>query len=86
MVTEQPSTTVCRNAKLQLKPNLEQLWNNSSVFLLNDVQNFAAPLCAHEILTEDSMGLLTGFKKEMQQTKLHAHHLVQIEVPVHPFL
>ena len=86
MVTEQPSNTVCRNAKLQLKPNLEQLWNNSNVFLLNDVQNFPEPLCAREILTEDSMGLPTDFKKEMRQTKLHAHHLVQVEVPVHPLL
>ena len=32
------------------------------------------------------MELLTDFKKEMQQTKLQAHHLVQVEVPVHLFL
>ena len=32
------------------------------------------------------MGLLTDFKKEMQQTKLHSCHLVHVEVPVNSVL
>ena len=32
------------------------------------------------------MEILTDFKREMQQAKLHARHLVQVEVPVHPLL
>ena len=28
------------------------------------------------------MGLLTDFKKKMQQTELHSRHLVHVEVPV----
>ena len=32
------------------------------------------------------MGLLTDFKKEMQQTKLHACHLVHVKVPVNSLL
>ena len=32
------------------------------------------------------MGLLTGFKKKMQQTELHPRHLIQVEVPVNSFL
>ena len=32
------------------------------------------------------MGLLTDFKKEMQQTELHACHLVHVEVPVNSLL
>ena len=29
------------------------------------------------------MGLLKDSKKKLQKTKLHAHHSVQVEVPVH---
>ena len=29
-----------------------------------------------------TMGVLTDFKKEIQQTKFHASHLVHVEVPV----
>ena len=32
------------------------------------------------------MGLLTDFKKEMQQTELHACHLVHVKVSVNSFL
>ena len=32
------------------------------------------------------MGLVTYFKKEMQQTELHARHLVHVEVPVNSLL
>ena len=32
------------------------------------------------------MGLLTDFKKEMQQTELHSCHLVHVEVPVNSLL
>ena len=31
------------------------------------------------------MELVTDSKQGMQQTKFHARHLVQVEVPVHPF-
>ena len=32
------------------------------------------------------MGILTDFKKEMQQTELHACHLIHVEVPVNSLL
>ena len=86
MKTEPPSTTVCCDAKIQLKPNVEPSWIHSSVFLGNHAQIFLEPLRAHENSKAECMELLTIFKKEMQQTKLHARHSVQVEVPVHLFL
>ena len=32
------------------------------------------------------MGLLTDFKKKMQQTKLHSRHLIHVKVPVNSVL
>ena len=31
-------------------------------------------------------GKITNLRKQMQQKKLHARYLVQVEVPVHPLL
>ena len=86
MPTEPPIPTVCYDAKIQLKTNVEPSWNSTAVFLRNDVQMFQEPLLAHEKSAEDCMGLLTDLKKKMQQTKLNARHLVQVEVPVHSLL
>ena len=44
------------------------------------------PLRAYEKLKENVMEKLTDVTKEMQQTELLARRLVQLEVPVHPFL
>ena len=85
MATEPPSPTFCYDAKIQPKTNVEPSWSNTSVFLGNDMQVFLEPLRAHGNSAEDCMGLLTDLKKKMQQTKLHACHLVQVEVFT-PFL
>ena len=85
MATGEPSATFCHDAKIQPKTNVEPSWNNTSVFLGNDVQIFPETLRAHGNSAEDCMGLLTDFKKELQQIELQASHLVQVEAPVHPF-
>ena len=85
MATEQPSSMLCSDAKVQLKPNVEPSWNNTSVFLAIDDQTFPEPLRTYANPKEECMELLTDLKKEMQQTKLDARHLVQVEVPSHPF-
>ena len=43
---------------------------------------FPEPLRAHQNSSRRCMGLLTDFKKKMQQTELHSSHLIQVEVPV----
>ena len=86
MASDQPSSTLCRDAKIQLKPTVEPSWNNTCVFLGNDVQSFPEPLRGHEKSKEDCMELVADFKKEMQQTKVHARHLVQIEILVYLLL
>ena len=86
MAIEQPSSTLCCHAKCQLKLIVEPSWNKTSVFLKKDGQFFPEPLHAHENSKVDCMGLLTDLKKKMQQTKLHAPHLVLVEIPVHPLL
>ena len=76
MATKLPSLTFCYDVRIQVKANVEPSWNNTNVFLRNHAQYFPEPLRAHEDSTENCMGLLTDFKKKMQQTKLHARHLV----------
>ena len=86
MAIEPPSSMVCCDAKIHQKPNVGPSWKKTSVFLRNHSQIFPEPLRAHENSTKDCMGLLTNFKKKMQQTKLQARHLAQVEVSVHSLL
>ena len=86
MATEPPSPMFCYDEKIQLKTNMEPSWNKTSVFLGNHVQVFPEPLRAHGSSAEDCMGLLTEFKKKVQQPKLHARILIQVEVPDHSLL
>ena len=72
MAAERPLRTFCCDAKIQPQTNMEPSWNNTSVFLGNDVQFFPEPLRAHGNSAEESMGLPTDFKKKMQQTKRRA--------------
>ena len=81
MATEPPSTLVCCDAKVQLKPDADQSWNNTSVSLGNYAKIFSEPLRAYSISTEECMGLPTDCKKKMQQMKLNSYHLVQVEMP-----
>ena len=72
--------------KSEPKANVEPSWNNTSVFLGHDVQTFPELLRAHGKSAEDWMGLLTDFKKQLQQTELHGRRLVHVEVTVHSLL
>ena len=68
------------------KAHMESLWSNTGVFPGGEPSssNSCAPLPTGT--RNESMGILTDFKKEMQQTKLHTSHLVHIEVPVNALL
>ena len=62
------------------------MWSSKNVFLGNDMQIFPEPLHVHGISAEDCMGLLTDFKKKMQQTEHLVSRLIQVEVPDHSLL
>ena len=62
--------------------NMEQWWNNTSVFPGNDQHVSRNHYVPPEDTRKQYMGLLTDFKKKMQQTELHSRHLIQVEVPV----
>ena len=86
MATKPPSPMFCYDAKIQPKTNMEPSWNNTKVFLGSDVQFFPEPLRAHGNSADECMRLLTDFKKKMQQTELHARHLVHLIVTVNSLL
>ena len=86
MAREPSSLTICCDAKSQPKIKVEPPWNNTNVFRGNDVQFFLNHYVLMKNSKQGSKEILTHFNKEMKQTKLHAHHLVQVEVPVHPIL
>ena len=69
----------------------EKTWNHGGPVLVcpqgttsNFPRNHNVPPAKHT--RQQYMGLLTEFKKEMQQTELHSCHLVHVEVPVNSFL
>ena len=61
--------------------NAESPWSITSVFPGGTKRRPPPPWKRKKFI-----GLLTDFKKEMQQTELHACHLVHVEVPVNSLL
>ena len=76
----------CYDAEIHAKANVEPWWNNTSVFLGDEQQNSPQQPPSHGNLGKECMGLLTDFKKKMQQTKLHLRHLIKLEVHVNSLL
>ena len=76
---------LCYDKETHLKTNIEPSWNDTSVFLKNDEQIFPEPLRAHGNSAKELMGLLTDFKKKMQQTELQLGPLIEVGVPVYSF-
>ena len=69
------------------KQDMESPWSNTRVFPEGGGDQHAFPEPRRPPGRETKcMGLLTDFKKEMQQTELHSCHLVHVEVPVNSFL
>ena len=69
----------------------KKTWNHGGPGLVcpqrttsNFPRNHNVPPARHT--RQQYMGLLTDFKKEMQQTELHSCHLVHVEVHVNSFL
>ena len=73
----------CNDAETYPEANMEPWLNSTSVFLGNDLQISPEPLRAHKNSRNKCKGLLTNFKKKMQQTELH---LIQVDVPVNSLL
>ena len=86
MAKEPPSPSFAMMRKSTQKTNIEPSWNNTSVFLGNEVQVFLESLRAHGNSTGEYMGLPTGFTKKMQQTELHPRQLISVEVLVNSLL
>ena len=73
---EPPPPMICYDAEIYPKANMSPWWNNTSVFLGNDERIFPGPLRAYGSSAKECTGLLTDFKKKMQQTELHSRHLI----------
>ena len=84
MTTETPSPTFVR--KIHPRRNLEPSWKNASVSLEIDEQNLSGPTTCPWKISKECMGLLTEFKRKMQQTELHPRHFIQLEKPVNSLL
>ena len=68
---------------------MESWWSGTNVIPGRTSElsrNHNAPPPPDHTKKKQLMGLLTEFKKKMQQTKLHACHLVHVKVPVNPLL
>ena len=76
----------CYDEEIPPQTNMELWWNNTSVFLRNEQQISRSHYVPTETQGKDYMGLLTDFKKKMQQTELHSRHLIQVEVHVNSLL
>ena len=69
--------------KLPPKTNKESPRSNTGVFLEGGASTISASKAPPTNWNRDkTIGVLTDFKKEMQQTELHASHLVHVKVPV----
>ena len=75
---------LCFDAEIYPKANMEPWWSDTSVFLRKDEQYFSGTTSCPN--SEKCMGVLTDFKKKMQQTEVHPRHLNQVEVPVNSLL
>ena len=64
MATETPSSMFCYDEEIHPKTNKEPSWNKTSVFLMNDQQNFPEPLLAHEYLRKRMYGTTSRFEEE----------------------
>ena len=67
------------------KQNMESPWSNTSVFSGGGTSTLSGN---HNPPGRETkfLRLLTDFKKKMQQTELHARHLVHVKIPVNSLL